>query len=231
MPLGRRVSRAPKAATSYKPPARSAPAREEREEEGDDGKSIRTGWGGYKSTKDAAPSKWPKMYKIPDDGEHLIFFLEDAPFASYNQHWCDWVGQGQKKSYTCLGEGCPLCEVDNPSPRVRFNILDLDGDEPTLKVWETGITVTDTLLKYGEDPKTGPLGRMDMYFGVQLSGGPKKKTTSVRPIKGRDVEEDWQYELLTEEEVEKAMTKAWDDTSVDKVTKAELRKLAESATQ
>lgn len=186
--------------------------------------AVAKGWEGYRRTKANAPSKWTKLYKVPDD-EQLIMFMEDGPYASFLQHWCDWVPKGHKMSYICPQEDCPLDEVDTPVARVRFNILDLQGDTPLHVTYECGMTVTDTLDRYS---KNEPLaGR---YFAITMVGD-KTKRTQIRPVKIRDLEEDWQFKPLSEEEIAKFDVKLWDESSLERSSRKELQEVADMATQ
>ena len=189
----------------------------------DTGLAVAKGWGGYRRTKANAPSQWTKLYKVTDE-EQLIMFLEDGPYASFLQHWCDWVPRGQKQSYICLQEDCPLDEVDpKPAARVRFNILDCGGDTPILVTYECGVSVTDSLDKWAADePLSG------RYFAVQMTGHKNNRRTQIRPIKVRDLKEDWEFAPLSEAEIAKYDDKLWDGSSMDVNTRAELQKVADA---
>ena len=169
------------------------------------------------------------MYKIPDEGEHLIMFLEDGPYANFLQHWCDWLPRGQKQSYICLQSDCPLCEVDTASARARFNILNCEVEpEPLLVTFECGITVAETLIRYNEDPKVGPLG--GTYYAIGMTGTKKRRQTNVRPIKERDLEDDWHFEPLGDDELAKFRSKLWDESSIERSSRAELEGIASAVT-
>lgn len=232
----RRLTTRPRPAEEYdEDPAEEeapAPRRLRREEpsttkadEADDdtGLAVAKGWGGYRRTKANAPSQFTKLYKVDDD-EGLIMFLEDGPYASFLQHWCDWVGRGQRMSYVCLQEDCPLDEVDpKPAARVRFNILDCGGDTPILVTFECGVSVTDSLDKWAQDEPLA--GR---YFAVQMTGSKNNRRTQIRPIKVRDLKEDWDFDPLSEKDIAKYDDKLWDETALDVATRAELRKVADA---
>ena len=185
--------------------------------------SVAKGWGGYQRTKASAPSKWSKLYKVPDE-EQLIMFLEDDPYASFLQHWCAWVPKGHKMSYICSQNDCPLDDVDTPTARVRFNILDLGGDVPQLWTYECGMTITDTLDKFARGESLS--GR---YFAISMVGD-KTKRTQIRPVKVRDLEEDWDFKALTEAEIAKFDSKLWDASSLETSTRQELQEVADMAT-
>jgi hypothetical protein len=152
-------------------------------------------------------------------------FLEDDPYASFLQHWCDWVPRGHKQSYICSQDDCPLDEVDTPTARVRFNILALSGDVPVHWTYECGLTITDALNDYA---KKEPLaGR---YFAISMIGD-KNKRTQIRPVKVRDLEEDWNFKALSEDEIAKFMSKLWDESSLEVSSRKELQEVADMATE
>jgi hypothetical protein len=230
--MPRKLIRSPRRAEEYEqeeePPRRllQRDRGDRRKDEADDDGDLAVGkgWGGYRRTKANAPSKWSSLYKVPDE-EQLIMFLEDDPYASFLQHWCDWVPRGQKQSYICLQEDCPLDDIDpNPSARVRFNILDLAGDQPRLTTFECGMTVTDIL---DEDAQKESLsGR---YFAVSMKGPKNSRRTQIRPVKVRDLEEDWSFAPLSEEEIAKYDSKLWDASSLEKSTRKELQQIADAS--
>jgi hypothetical protein len=239
--MPRRLVRSPRRAEDYEEEARQPrrlhrdrdrsdrrepPSRLGHRNEADDDSdlAIAKGWEGWRRTKANAPSKWSKLYKIPDE-EQLIMFLEDAPYASFLQHWAEWVPKGHRMSYICLQDDCPLDEVDTPTARVRFNILDLAGDVPNLITYECGMTVTDSLDGYA---KKEPLaGR---YFAISMVGD-KRKQTQIRPVKERDLEEDWSFKALSAEEIAKFDNKLWDDSSLEVSSRKELQEVADMATE
>lgn len=209
------------------PPTQLRHSRPQREEADDDAglavAPVAKGWGGYKRTKANAPSQFTKLFKVTDD-EQLIMFCEDGPYASFLMHWCDWVPRGERMSYVCLQEHCPLDEVDpKPQARVRFNILDCNGDTPILVTFECGVSVTDTLDKYAkDDPLAG------RYFAVQMTGQKNNRRTQIRPIKIRDLKEDWDFAALSEEDIAKFDDRLWDETSLEVNTRVELQKIADA---
>jgi hypothetical protein len=184
---------------------------------------VGKGWGGYKRTKANAPSQWTKLYKVPDE-EGLLMFLEDGPYASFLMHWCEWMPRGSRLSYICLQEDCPLDKVDpKPAARIRFNVLDLGGDVPILVTFECGVSVTEALEEYSEDePLSG------RYFAAAMRGPKNAKRTQIRPVKVRDLVEDWDVEPLTQDEIAAFDDKLWDDTSLDIASRAELQKVADA---
>ena len=68
--------------------------REDDEQDEDQGLVVAKGWEGHKQVKNNAPSKYAQFYKPPEQGEGLIMFLEDEPYASFLLHYCDWLPRG-----------------------------------------------------------------------------------------------------------------------------------------
>lgn len=189
----------------------------------DAGLAVAKGWSGYRRTKANAPTQFTKLYKVLDD-EQIIMFLEDEPYANFIQHWAEWMPRGQKMSYVCLQENCPLCDVDpKPVARVRWNILDCSGDTPLLVTYECGTSITDMLNEYAKkEPLTG------RYFAVQMAGSKNNRRTQIRPVKIRDLKEDWEFSALTEEQIAKFDTRLWDESSIEVDSRAELQKVADA---
>jgi hypothetical protein len=233
MPEPRRLHRPQLAESEEEAPRRLRRERDEEEprsrrpgrSEADDdtGLAVAKGWSGYRRTKANAPSPWTKLYKVENE-EKIIMFLEDGPYASFLMHWAEWVPKGQKMSYVCLQDRCPLDAVDpKPQARVRFNILDCQGDQPIIVTFETGVSVTEMLEEYAEDePLSG------QYFAVAMKGPKNAKRTQIRPIKIRDLKDDWEFVALTEDEIEAFGSRLLDDTSLEINTRAELQKVADA---
>jgi hypothetical protein len=147
-------------------------------------KIVRSGWAGVEQTK-VVDSAYASRLTVTDDPQ-IIKFVEDAPFASWRQHWIERTGQ---KSFVCLGEDCPLCNAGNkPSSRFAFNIALLaEGEEPVLKSFEIGPRVIDQLKNFHTDPRTGPLSKH--YWAISKTGKGATTATSHQLVKDRDLED------------------------------------------
>lgn len=184
-------------------------------------KAVRKGWGGAKRTKEMS-SDFPEELKVGDEAL-LIKFLEDEPFASYRQHWIEREG---KKSFTCLEDDCPLCDIgDRPQGRYAFNILLLSEGEPVNKVWVVGNRLEGTLENYAKDKKTGPLTRL--YWSVSRTGKGSNTQYNVSPVKERDLGEDWDVEPLEDDILAKYEKQCWDDSAVSVQTRKQLQAIAD----
>jgi hypothetical protein len=173
-------------------------------------KEIRSGWSGFKEGKS----------KHSD-------FPEDDPFATYHQHWIDSPPNGiKKKSWTCLEDDCPLCKMgDRPRLLSLFNVIHLStGGDPINKVMELGVKAAGQLLNFAEDRKTGPLSKM--YYAISKSGKGQQTAYNFRPVKDRDLEEDWEMEPLSDDELDEAMEHLYDKKIVQRPSRAQLKELA-----
>jgi hypothetical protein len=138
---------------------------------------------------------FPETFR-PTDEAVIVKFLEPVPFFTYRQHWLD-EAEG-KKSFTCLGDDCPLCDdlADSPALKVCFNVLDYsDPDKPEVKVWSVGSRLAQVIEQFSLDKKTSPLDREDLFWAVSRSGKGSKTSYSLVPVKERDLEEDWGLDI------------------------------------
>lgn len=182
---------------------------------------VRKGWGGARRTKEMS-SDFPEELKVMEEAA-LLKFLEDEPFASYRQHWIEREG---KKSFTCLEDDCPLCDIgDRPAGRYAFNVLLLSEGEPVNKVWVVGNRLEGTLENYAKDKKTGPLTRL--YWSISRTGKGSNTQYNIAPVKERDLPEDWDVEPLEDEVIAKYVKQCWDDSAVSVQTRKQLQAIAD----
>lgn len=182
---------------------------------------VSSGWDGYKRAREAS-SDFPDELKV-DEEAMLIKLLEDSPFATWNQHWIDEL-QG-KKSFTCLQEDCPLCDIgDKPRAMAAFNVVLMSEGKPSVLVWKVGPMVAGQLKNLNKDKKTGPLTKF--YWSVSKTTGKGKTTYNIIPVKERDLEEDWEVEPLTPKEIKRHRKSSYDNDAVDRQTRKELKRIA-----
>lgn len=161
-----------------------------------------------------------------DDTPQLIKFAEPEPFAFFYRHWVQT--DAGKRPYVCLGDECPLCDVgDEAKPVMMFNVITVA--DASLRVWEASKDPARQIQKRYDDAASSPLDREDLYFAVSKE---KKKNNffefTVEKVKARDLEEDYDTEPLTAEEIDEATKKLFDDTVVRVPTKADLREVVKS---
>jgi flagellar biosynthesis GTPase FlhF len=127
----------------------------------------------------------------------LIKCLENAPFVSFRQHWASMPGGGGDRPYTCIEEDCPLCALgDSPSKTNMFNVLLFTEDAPPeVKILQVAVRAynafKDTATPKGKENPVFTNG----FFAVNRSGKGQQTQTNFKPVKLRDIEEDWE-ELL-----------------------------------
>lgn len=164
-----------------------------------------SGWDAYEKAKAETSSDFaPEFQKDMSEDERLFKFVDEEPVAVYKQHWIE-RGKGKKKSFTCTDDGeCPLCEDagDKPSSKAVFNVIDLSGDEPEVKMWTVGVKVANNIKALAGSKKTSPLNREDLYFAVNRTGGTGSWQTNVVAVKARDLEDDWDIRPLTDAELD-----------------------------
>jgi hypothetical protein len=171
-------------------------------------KVIRSGWGAVDNIKQD-DANYAVRLKTGSDPV-LIKFLEDAPYASWRQHWVQRSGQ---KSFVCRdgmdSHGCPLCDGGNrPRPLFAFNVALLErGEEPVLRSYEAGTRVIATLRNFNEDDRQGPLSKE--YWAVSRSGtGPQTQYNHLL-VKERDLKEEWNVDPLSADLLEELKGKAY----------------------
>lgn len=225
----RRAARGVKSSTA-RPRRRSRDVDEEDDDEDEpsrrssqDSKPVRKGWGGGKRVREQS-SDFAEQLQI-DDEAILIKFLEDEPFAAYRQHWIEGLKSTKKKSFTCLEDGCPLCDLgDRPSGKFCFNVLLLSEGEPVVKAWIVGSRVFSTLEDLANDSKKGPLSKL--YYAVTKSGKGTKTNYNVQAVKERDLEEDWDAEPLDDKLLDHFAKDCYDESVIQVQTKKQLKEIA-----
>jgi len=190
--------------------------------------SSKQGWGGYRQTADSVKSDFADSLKIVDNTDMLVKILDEEPIASYAEHWLTL--EGGRRSFVCLGDDCPICNKlgDRPSVKVCLNVADMDVNPPEVKMWTFGSQVGDILEKFAENDKTSPLNRDDLYWTITRTKKSDRYTTTVRPVKARDLVEDFDTEPLAEDELDELEDNLFTEDQVFTVkTKAELNKVIE----
>lgn len=161
---------------------------------------VGKGWGAVSKVK---TGDYTDRWDVPEKPT-LIKFLEPEPFTVYAEHFIEDLPKGQKKSFVCLGDDCPLCDSlgDRPSSYAGFNILDLsDPDSPKVVFLRASIGLAKDIQTFAEDKRSKPIDRVDVYFTLH-----RKKEKGARYqlafVKARDVEDDFDFEPFTEDEIE-----------------------------
>lgn len=179
--------------------------------------------GGWDTLKDERAKKSSGNRLAPKDKEVLIHFMEEEPFAVYQQHW---VGQ---RSYSCPGEKCPLCEQGYDTRTLAlFNVVDMQTANSLY--WEAGPNAAKKIIEASERKQSSPINRDDLYFAINRT----KQSNgffdfTIAPVKERDLVDDWEMDPLTEEELAEAEDKLFDDSVIKYDSPRDLRAVAEGA--
>lgn len=190
---------------------------EDEDEEAPRSARVAAGWGAAKALA-AEGGDYANEFKL-DAEEQIIAFLDDAPFSSYRQHFIR--EKEGKKSFICLGKGCPLCDDlgHSPDKKFAFNVVDLGGDEPVVKMLVAGPRLLGIIEKAHEG-KYGPINKP--YWSIARVGSGQKTSYTLTVVKERDLAEDWD---LDPAEVKKAVASLEGYTAdiIKMSTKGELR--------
>ena len=179
-----------------------------------------SGWDTYKDqrSKKAGPANRLQV----KDKEVIVHFLEPEPFAIYEQHW---IGQ---RSYTCPDEKkCPLCGEGLPSRTIAlFNVVNMETAENLY--WEAGPKIATRIKAAAEKKSTSPISREDLYFAVNRS----KQSNGffdyeLDAIKERDLYDDYKLEPLSDDELDEALGKLFDESVIPYTDSRTLKIVAE----
>lgn len=185
--------------------------------------ALQSGWAAAKKATDTG--KYTNEFRFTEQ-QQLVKFLDAEPFAVFSQHWITRTG---KKSFVCLGDGCPLCEDigDTPRPKVAFSVVNLSAETPAVEILLTSSTLTRQLAQFDADSKTGRLDRL--FWSMSKSGSAQKTVYSVVPVKPRDLADDWGTDIAVVEEIIDAF-KPLDDSSIYVTSRSELQAVAHEIT-
>lgn len=166
------------------------------------------------------------FFSWDEDGQ-VVKFLDEDPW-SYEQHW---INRGGKRSFPCMGEDCPLCEIGSETTqKIVYTVVNLSHKKgPRVQTLEVGVTLDESLIKFHEDKKTGPLDRL--YWALSRTersnpSGYAKYNYTITPVKERDLEEDWDVDLDKAQAVIDAAESPSTEKVLGKWSHAKLQKIA-----
>ena len=161
------------------------------------GTTVQEGWGAAEALLNVETTEFPTDFKFSEEPQ-LVKFLQDRPFATYEQHWIE--RPKGKKSFVCMGEGCPLCEIlgDKPRGKFAFNVLVLSGEETKVQVLTAPPSLARQIKKAHDDERKGPIDK-EFWEISRLGTGPQTQYT-LNYVRGRDLAEEWKLsqETVTE---------------------------------
>lgn len=187
------------------------------------GTSVQAGWGAAADKLSTKNSEYPNDFKF-DSTPQLVRFLEDGPFAVYQQHWIEREG---KKSFVCLEDECALCAIvgDKPRGRFAFNVLVLSGEEKTVQILTAPPTLARMLRAANEDERRGPLTKY--FWAISREGTGPQTTFNLERVRGTDLAEEWDMDLEAIEPLVASAVK-YDASTVYITPKEELTTIARS---
>jgi len=159
--------------------------------------SVVSGWGAADSllTVKKKTGDYATDVKLSEELQ-LFRFLENEPFAVYNQHWVEREG---KKSFVSIGDDDPLTVIAGltPRPKFAFNVLNLSSEEAEVQVLTAPTTLARQLRAANDDPRFGPLTKH--YWAISRQGTGPQTVFNLQRVRATDLEEEWN---LTPETVE-----------------------------
>lgn len=156
------------------------------------GTSIQAGWGAADDLlKPKASGDYPNDFKFTESLQ-LVKFLQDEPFSVYQQHWLDRT-EG-KRSFVCLGDDCPLCDLlgDKPRGKFAFNVLLLSGEENSVQILTAPPTFARQLRAANDDPRLGPLTKH--FWALARHGSGSSTTYTLERVRASDLAEEWELD-------------------------------------
>jgi hypothetical protein len=189
------------------------------------GTTVQEGWDAAESLLKVETSEFPTDFRFSDEPQ-LVKFLQDRPFATYEQHWIE--RPKGKKSFVCIGDTCPLCDVlgDKPRGKFAFNVLVLSGDNQGVQVLTAPPSLARQIKKAHDDERKGPLDK-EFWEISRLGTGPTTQYT-LNFVRGRDLAEEWK---LSQDDVNELVANAVPFTAdevVRETPRSELLEIARS---
>ncbi|CAB4166953.1 hypothetical protein UFOVP964_52 [uncultured Caudovirales phage] len=188
------------------------------------GTTVQEGWDAVEALSNT-DSEFPTDFRFSDEPQ-LIKFLQDRPFATYEQHWIE--RPKGKKSFVCLGDTCPLCDVlgDKPRGKFAFNVLVLIGETTGVQVLTAPPSLARQIKKAHDDERKGPLDR-EFWEISRMGTGPTTQYT-LNFVRGRDLAEEWKLNLETVTEQIKSAEPFTAEEVVRETPRSELLEIARS---
>jgi hypothetical protein len=158
-----------------------------------------------------------------------VAFLEEEPFATYNQHWVNEITNG-RKSFVCLGEDedCPLCLIGLGTRNMDlYNVVDMSGDEPVLRYIEAGPDLGDRIYERSQEELTRPLNQPGQYFVIKKAKKNRAYAHTVDAVNEDRLERVSDLDPLEDEEIDTFVEDLFDDSVVKRSTRRELQDIAD----
>lgn len=189
------------------------------------GTTVQEGWDAAEALLKVETTEFPTDFRFSEEPQ-LVKFLQDRPFATYEQHWIE--RPKGKKSFVCIGDGCPLCEIlgDKPRGKFAFNVLVLSGETTGVQVLTAPPSLARQIKKAHDDERKGPLDK-EFWEISRLGTGPTTQYT-LNFVRGRDLAEEWKLTLENVNELVANAEPFSADDVVRETPRSELLEIARS---
>lgn len=155
--------------------------------------AVTSGWGS--ATSSFSEEGFPEEFKYAANEEFKVIKFIDptnsGPFASYKMHWLTQLTVG-KRSFVSPGPNDPLTVRlgSTPSQKYAFTIVNLSEPDGFKKqILTVGVRLFGMLKNAHANEKSGPL--TNGYWAINRTGKLTNTGYNLRPIKERDLLEDW----------------------------------------
>jgi hypothetical protein len=170
LPIRKKAAPARKAAPAKKATALRASSHRDDSDHSTAPRSVTSGWAGADELGGGDDFikrlDFKHANKIGDTMYFVVKFLDDGPYANLRIHWVDRKG---KRSFVCIGDDCPLCEIGSSTKsEYRFNVAILTESEPMLRSMNAGYKLYRKIRAKAENPLSKPLPRH--FFVASRSG-------------------------------------------------------------
>ena len=157
------------------------------------GTSIQSGWAAADALLKPAREKgdYPNDFRFSESVQ-LVRFLENEPFSVYYQHWLD-RSEG-KRSFVCLGDDCPLCDIlgDKPRGKFAFNVLIVTDETPSVQILTAPPMFARQLRAASDDTRRGPLNKY--YWAISRQGTGPQTTYTLERVRATDLADEWELD-------------------------------------
>jgi hypothetical protein len=222
---GRASSRSPER-VSKRSSARSGRAGRERA-----GSAVGRGWAASRANraKSGTFNNLDQLTSPIAPKSVTVAFLEEEPFATYNQHWVDEVTSG-RKSFVCLGEDddCPLCLIGLGTRNMDlYNVVDMSGDDPVVRYIEAGPDLGDRIYERSQEELTKPLNQPGQYFVIKKAKKNRAYAHTVDAVNEDRLERVSDLDPLSDDDFDAYLKELFDDSVVKRSTRRELQDVAD----
>jgi hypothetical protein len=183
---------------------------------------ITSGWAKSENT---ATGDYPVDFKYTETRSLIKILDTEGPVANFKEHWLTEKTEG-RRTYACLGAGCPLCNVlgNKPTSKHKFNIINLSVNPFMHQVMTVSSVRLYEAMQQQDSGDYGPLNKA--YWTISRSGQKQLTTYQFLPVKARDLMEDFG---VNEEDVLKFIKEVTPYTAEQLVQRSSLKELQDLA--